>query len=83
LQCRVGDPGSHGGSIITGAPDFFDDGKAVARLNDSYACPIHGVQPIIQASPDYFCNGRGVVRHGDQAACGATMIGQSPTTWIN
>lgn len=81
--CRIGDPGSHGGAIATGSPDTYDEGKAVARIGDIYACPLHGPNPLVTGSPDVFCNGRAVVRVGDSAACGAVMVDGSPTAYAN
>jgi len=80
---RVGDPGSHGGMVITGSPDVFANSRRVARLSDLYDCPIHGVNPIVTASTDTFANSRGVVRVGDLTLCGATLIEGSPDTFCN
>lgn len=83
LIVRKGDAGSHGGSITTGSPDTMAEGADVARIGDTYACPIHGANPIVQGSSDTLCNGAGVVRHGDQAACGASMISGATKTEID
>jgi uncharacterized Zn-binding protein involved in type VI secretion len=80
---RVGDPGSHGGMVITGSPDVFANSKPVARLGDLYACPIHGINPIVTASPNTTANSKGVVRVGDLTLCGATLIEGSPDTFCN
>jgi uncharacterized Zn-binding protein involved in type VI secretion len=80
---RVGDPGSHGGGVITGSPDVFANEKPVARRGDLYDCPIHGVNPIVSASTDTFVNDRGVVRVGDLTLCGAILIEGSPDTFCN
>lgn len=80
---RLGDPGSHGGGVISASADVFANGKGVARLGDTYGCPIHGPNPIVTASSDSFANSRGVVRVGDATACGATLIDGSPDTFCN
>ena len=81
--CRIGDTGSHGGAIITGSPDTFDSGVAVARVTDLYGCPLHGPNPLVEGSPDTYCNNLKVVRVGDHASCGAAMTSGSPKTWVN
>ncbi len=76
---RLGDPGSHGGSIVTASPDTDCDGIPVARLGDTYACPIHGPNPIVEGSPTTDVNSRNVARVGDATACGARIAAGSPT----
>lgn len=80
---RVGDPGSHGGSVVTGSPNVYANGKKVARVGDTYACPIHGPNPIVSGSPDAYANGVKVARVGDSTACGATLVDGSPDTYAN
>jgi uncharacterized Zn-binding protein involved in type VI secretion len=80
---RIGDPGSHGGSVSTGSPDTFCNGIGVARVGDTYNCPIHGPNPIVTGSPDTTANGAAVARVGDTTACGATLQGGSPDTEVN
>lgn len=80
---RVGDTGSHGGSVTTGSPDTFANGLAVARVGDTYNCPIHGPNPITTGSPDATANGQAVARVGDTTACGATLQGGSANTEVN
>lgn len=80
---RIGDPGSHGGAVSTGSPDTFADGLGVARVGDTYNCPIHGPNPIVTGSPDIFANNRAVARVGDSTACGATLISGSPDVSAN
>ncbi len=83
LIVRKGDPGSHGGVITTGSPDYWAEGAEVARIDDTYACPIHGPNPIVQGSTTHLANGRGVVRHGDLAQCGASMISGATKTPVD
>lgn len=80
---RIGDPGSHGGTVTTGSPDTFANGQAVARVGDTYSCPIHGPNPITSGSPDVTANGQAVARVGDTTACGATLQTGSPNTEVN
>ena len=80
---RVGDPGSHGGAVATGSPDTTANGLSVARVGDTYSCPIHGPNPIVTGSPDTTANGQAIARVGDQTACGATLQGGSPNTEVN
>jgi uncharacterized Zn-binding protein involved in type VI secretion len=80
---RIGDPGSHGGTVTTGSPDTFANGKKVARVGDTYDCPEHGPNPIATGSPDTTANGAAVARVGDTTACGATLQGGSPDTEVN
>lgn len=71
--CRLGDTSTHGGAIITASPDVFCNGIKVARLGDSFSCPIHGIVQIVSASGSVFVNDRGVARIGDSIACGAIL----------
>jgi uncharacterized Zn-binding protein involved in type VI secretion len=80
---RIGDPGSHGGSVTTGSLDVFANGKKVARVGDTYSCPIHGANPIVTGSANTFANGQAVARVGDTTACGATLQGGSLNTEAN
>ncbi len=80
---RIGDPGSHGGAVTTGSSDTTANGIAVARVGDTYNCPIHGPNAIVTGSPDITANGQAVARVGDQTACGATLQGGSPDVEVN
>lgn len=80
---RVGDLISHGGNIVSGSPNVYCNEQKVARLNDSCACAIHGIQPIISASGTVFANSRGVARLGDSVACGATIVTASSDVYAD
>lgn len=80
---RIGDPGSHGGVVVTGSPDVYVNDLKVARVGDTYACPIHGANPIVSGSPDTYANDSNVARVGDTTACGATLVDGSPDTYCN
>ncbi|MBN9056780.1 MAG: PAAR domain-containing protein [Rhizobiales bacterium] len=71
---RLGDAGSHGGSVITSASKWKCEGKLIARKGDLYACPIHGVNAITEGSGRWKCEGADIARHGDSTACGASLI---------
>lgn len=74
---RLGDSGSHGGAITTGSQDVFSNGKPVARVGDTYACPVHGSNSIVKGSSSVFANGLAVARLGDGTSCGAVITGGS------
>lgn len=74
LIARLGDAGSHGGLITTSAAKWECEGALIARRGDTYACPIHGSNPIVGGSGKFICEGEPIARHGDATACGATLI---------
>jgi len=78
---RIGDPGDHGGNIVSGSSTRHVDGLACARVGDMYACPRpgHGTNPIATGSSVAKVDGRAVARVGDSTACGAVIGGGSPT----
>lgn len=72
---RVGDPTSHGGSVLTGAEKFEVDGRAVARVGDTCICPIEGHQVcfIAEGDSNFMVEGRAVAFDGHKTTCGATL----------
>jgi uncharacterized Zn-binding protein involved in type VI secretion len=70
---RIGDPGSHGGEIITGASQSFCEGPAIARKGDLYGCPIHGPNKIVTGAAQSLCEGAQIARVGDFTECGAQI----------
>lgn len=78
---RLGDPSSHGGTIISASSDFRVDGIGVARTGDQHSCPIpgHGVTTLT-GTAIMQNDGKHVVRVGDTAACGAAITAGSPKT---
>lgn len=80
---RLGDPGSHGGVIITASDDVFTNSIGTARVGDIYGCPIHGPNPIVTGSDDTFTNDRRTAHVGSLTACGAVIVDGSPDTWVN
>jgi uncharacterized Zn-binding protein involved in type VI secretion len=80
---RVGDPGSHGGKIATGSSTVSWNGRKAARVGDTYACALHGPNPIVTGSPRLDLEGRKAARVGDKTACGATIVDGSPDTFAD
>ncbi|MGU3387292.1 PAAR domain-containing protein [Methylobacterium sp. D53M] len=74
LVVRQGDAGSHGGTVTSGSGRWKCEGLPIARLGDTYACPIHGPNAINAGSGRWKCEGQPIARHGDTTACGATLI---------
>jgi uncharacterized Zn-binding protein involved in type VI secretion len=74
LIARLGDTGTHGGSITTAAANSYCEGAKIARQGDTYTCPIHGPNAIVGHSNKLKCEGAFVARHGDATECGATLI---------
>ena len=70
---RLGDSGSHGGSISTASTVVYADGIGIARDQDTYSCAIHGDNPLISGSNGVYVDGRLVIRVGDSASCGAVI----------
>ncbi len=80
---RLGDTGSHGGQVTTASPDVLAQGERVARVGDTYNCPIHGPNPITTGSANVTANGQPVARVGDTTACGAILQGGATATFCN
>lgn len=80
LIARLGDTGTHGGSIVTSASKWRCEGAFIARRGDTYLCPEHGPNPIVGGSSIWKCEDAGIARHGDLTACGATLI-SGATKW--
>ncbi|WP_346667140.1 PAAR domain-containing protein [uncultured Desulfovibrio sp.] len=80
---RVGDTGSHGGSITTGSNSIFVNSKPIARVGDIYNCPEHGPNPIVTGAPYIFGNDVLVAHVGSKTACGAEITSGSPDVFIN
>lgn len=81
LIVRLGDTGTHGGSVVTSASKWKCEGALIARKGDMYLCPIHGINPIVGGSPTWKCEGADIARHGDATMCGAALI-SGATKWV-
>ncbi|WP_047395351.1 PAAR domain-containing protein [Chitinibacter sp. ZOR0017] len=77
---RLGDPTSHGGTVISAQPKTVLFGKPIAVLGDKVACPIpgHGVCPIVEGDPSWLVGGKPVALEGHKTACGAALISTLP-----
>lgn len=73
---RLGDPTTHGGSVITGSSQTIVKGKPIARVGDLVACPItgHGVNPIVEGEANFLDDGKAVALDGHKTACGCSLI---------
>ena len=73
---RLGDPTSHGGTVVSASPTTIINGKQVARLGDSVTCPRpgHGSVVIVEGDPAWLVDGRPVALEGHKTSCGATLI---------
>ena len=72
---RLNDPTTHGGKVISAAPDSTAMGVAIARKGDLCACPLpgHGVCPIVEGDPEVLIDGVPVAYEGDMTSCGAKL----------
>lgn len=71
---RLGDTSNHGGSVVTSAAKWHCEGGLIARKGDQFACPLHGLTPIVSGSGKYQCEGAPIAREGDTCGCGAILI---------
>jgi uncharacterized Zn-binding protein involved in type VI secretion len=75
----MGDPTSHGGTIVLGCPTVLIGGSPAARVGDMHTCPMQtpGVPPIPHVggpilppgSPTVIIGGLPAARMGDMATC--------------
>jgi len=79
---RLNDPTSHGGKVISAAPNSTVMGVAVARKGDLCSCPIpgHGVSAIGEGNPKVLIDGVPVAFQGHKALCGATLLSTVPNS---
>ena len=71
----LGDQTDHGGVVITGSSEHTMHGRPIARLGDEVACPLHGINRIVEGHPTATIEGIPVaVEHG-MTACGSHLIG--------
>ena len=79
---RLNDPSSHGGKVISAAPNSAVMGVAVARKGDLCSCSIpgHGVSAITDGDPNVLIDGVPVAFHGHHAHCGATLLSTVPNS---
>jgi len=76
---RLGDPGSHGGTIVSASLKIKVDDLFVARHGDLYYCNQHGNQTLISNAKTK-ADGIPIVRVGDSATCGSIILNGSLKT---
>jgi uncharacterized Zn-binding protein involved in type VI secretion len=77
---RLGDPTSHGGSVVSAAPNVSIMEIQVARLGDKCTCPRPGHRDctIAEGDPNWVIDGRPVALEGHLTTCGAALISTLP-----
>ena len=78
---RLGDPTSHGGTVVSASSVVMINGKPVARIGDSVTCPVpgHGVVTIVDGGTAWADNGQPIALVGHKTSCGASLITTLPT----
>lgn len=82
LIARLGDPGSHGGAVCSSAAKSKAEGILIARIGDTYCCPIHGPNPITTGAAKSRCEGPLIAFDGSHTACGATIEATAEKTYV-
>lgn len=82
LILRLTDPGSHGGVVCSSASRSWAEGKLIARIGDTYCCPIHGPNPIATGCVRTWAENRLIAFNGSIASCGAVMIATAIRTEV-
>lgn len=79
---RLNDPTSHGGKVVSAAPDSMVMGVAVARKGDRCTCPQpgHAHCVIAEGDPGVLIDGVPVAFDGHLTSCGARLISTMPTS---
>ncbi|WP_296305196.1 PAAR domain-containing protein [uncultured Desulfovibrio sp.] len=80
---RVGDTGSHGGTIINGSPTVRANNRPIALVGSTYNCPVHGPNPIVTGAPFILDDDVLVAHVGSKTACGAEITSGSPDVFIH
>lgn len=75
----LGDMTTHGGMVISAQQTYTVGGKPVACIGDKIACPLHGINVIIEGEPTMLVNGKAVALHGHKCACGCQLIASTTT----
>lgn len=72
---RLGDPTSHGGTVIEGSPTDICLGKPIAFMGHKTYCPdCKGTFPIIEGVQTTTFYGKGVALAGMRTSCGAILF---------
>ena len=79
---RLNDPTSHGGKVLSAAPNSKVMGVAVARKGDQCSCPHpgHGDCVIAEGDPKMLIDGIPVAFDGHKTSCGAVLMSTMPTS---
>ena len=79
---RLNDPTSHGGRVISAAPNSAVMGVAVARQGDRCSCPLYGHDNcvIAEGDPKVLIDGVPVAFDGHHTSCGAVLMTTMPTS---
>lgn len=77
---RLGDPTSHGGTVVSAASSTVLFGKPVALLGDQVTCPQQGHSncTIVEGDSSWLVGGKPVALEGHKVSCGATLISTLP-----
>lgn len=77
---RLGDPITHGGTVVSATVGYVMFGKEVAGRGDTATCPIrgHGVVTIVEGDPSWTINGKNVALEGHKCSCGCSLISTLP-----
>lgn len=73
----LGDKTTHGGMVISAQSTYTIRGKPVACVGDKIACPLHGINVIIEGESKMLVNGKAVALNGHRCACGCQLIASS------
>lgn len=78
---RLGDPTTHGGTVVSAVSHSTANNIQIARLGDKVVCPIpgHGVTTIVEGDPNWLIDGIPVALEGHKTSCGASLISTLPT----
>lgn len=79
----LGDSSSYGGRVTSASSTFEIDGKKAALLNDTFSCPEHGSNAIVECDMGYEEGGRDIVVHGCKTACGAKVFASTQAVDFN
>lgn len=71
---HLGDPISHGGTIITASPNVCAQSIAVARVTDQAMCSEHGLVTIVTGAETVLVNELPAAHNGSVCSCGAVVI---------
>ena len=78
---RLGDPTTHGGTVVSASSTTIINGIHVARLGDSVTCPIpgHGTVVIVEGDGNWRTDELPIALEGHKTSCGAALISTLPT----